>query len=162
MNDTEARHFRNVTPFIELVDIRPSELSAVLIGQPPTGDEPAELSMRWALRLERKTDEEFVVVARFEAVGQRDDEQKAEFVRFVYASAAHYQLTRSGISDEELEPFAKYNSMLHQWPYFRTFVQSACGQMMLPPILLPVLRIPRPHGQGADDAQSIVAENEPR
>lgn len=161
MNNTEAKLFRNVTRYVELADIRPSELSAALVGQPPSGDEPAELSMRTAIRLERNTDEEFVVAARFEAVGRRDDEQKAEFVRFVYSAAAYYKLTKSGILNEELEPFAKYNSMIHMWPYFRAFIQSACGQMMLPPILLPVFRI-RPDEEETADEQSIVAEDTPR
>jgi hypothetical protein len=46
-------------------------------------------------------------------------------------------------SEEELESFAATNGIFNCWPYFREFVDSCSSRMNLPPIVLPLFRVPR-------------------
>jgi hypothetical protein len=48
------------------------------------------------------------------------------------------QATRS-----EVLAFAKVNGVFNAWPYFRETVQSAMQRMDLPPLVLPVYRVPQ-------------------
>ena len=45
----------------------------------------------------------------------------------------------------ELRAFAEVNGAFNAWPYFREFVQSTSLRMDLPPIILPVYRVPQVH-----------------
>lgn len=49
------------------------------------------------------------------------------------------QVTRS-----EIQAFARVNGVFNAWPYFRETVQSAMQRMDLPPLVLPVYRVPQP------------------
>ncbi len=159
MNQADARRFREVTPNTELVDVRPTELNATLHGPPPEAGAPIELSIRSSIRLERSSPEEFAVAARFIATASRKDgDEPQEYVRFVYAAAAKYRLSDPSFTDEDLQPFARYNSMIHLWPYFRAFVQSACGQMNISPIVIPVFRVPGERSADAATAHSTERE----
>lgn len=44
----------------------------------------------------------------------------------------------------EINSFAKVNGVYNAWPYFREYVQSTLQKMNLPPLILPVYRIPSP------------------
>lgn len=43
-----------------------------------------------------------------------------------------------------LNAFAQMNGVYNSWPYFREIVQNACSRMALPPVILPVYRVPKP------------------
>jgi preprotein translocase subunit SecB len=47
-------------------------------------------------------------------------------------------------SRSELSAFAKVNGVFNAWPYFREIVQTATLRMELPPVILPVFRVPPP------------------
>jgi len=42
-----------------------------------------------------------------------------------------------------LEEFGRYNVGYHIWPYWREYVQNACARLGLPPIPVPMYRIPQ-------------------
>ena len=44
----------------------------------------------------------------------------------------------------EIGSFAKVNGVYNAWPYFREYVQTTLQKMNLPPLILPVYRIPPP------------------
>lgn len=44
----------------------------------------------------------------------------------------------------EIGSFAKVNGVYNAWPYFREYVQATMQRMNLPPVILPVYRIPPP------------------
>jgi preprotein translocase subunit SecB len=46
-------------------------------------------------------------------------------------------------SRADLAAFAKVNGVFNAWPYFREIVQAATLRMGLPPIVLPVYRVPQ-------------------
>lgn len=45
-------------------------------------------------------------------------------------------------SDEELNAFARVNGLFNAWPYFREFVQTSMARMQLPPLVIPLVRVP--------------------
>jgi hypothetical protein len=47
-------------------------------------------------------------------------------------------------SRADLTAFAKVNGVFNAWPYFREIVQAATLRMDLPPVVLPVYRVPQP------------------
>lgn len=47
------------------------------------------------------------------------------------------------VSKEELSEFGNVNAVFNAWPYWREFVQSSIGRMGLPPVVLPVFRLPK-------------------
>jgi hypothetical protein len=47
-------------------------------------------------------------------------------------------------SKAELASFAKFNGVYNAWPYFREYVQTTTQRMNLPPVIMPVFRIPQP------------------
>jgi len=48
-----------------------------------------------------------------------------------------------GLDDEALSGFAYLNGTYNAWPYWREFVQSMTSRMELPPLTIPVFRLPR-------------------
>lgn len=141
MNAKDTERFQRVTPATELLDIRPMEMRAAVLRQPPAYDAPVQLALETSLRLERQGPEQFSVAARFGLKTMAEGETEP-FAQFSYSVAASYSLSGGAeFADEDLHPFAQHNSMLHLWPYFRSFVQASCGQMMIPPVVVPVFRV---------------------
>lgn len=46
-------------------------------------------------------------------------------------------------SEEQLEEFARVNGVFNAWPYFREFVHASLARMGLPPLIIPVYRLPK-------------------
>jgi preprotein translocase subunit SecB len=57
-------------------------------------------------------------------------------------------------SRADLTAFAKVNGVFNAWPYFREIVQTATMRMDLPPVVLPVYRVPQPAKASAAPAPS--------
>ena len=50
---------------------------------------------------------------------------------------------KEGLDDKVLGSFATLNGTYNAWPYWREFVQSVTSRMGLPPLIVPVFRLPR-------------------
>jgi len=86
--------------------------------------------------------------ASTEAVeSQEDIPDEAIFVEIETEFCAQYGLD-SDLDEEELRPalaeFARYNVGYHVWPYWREYVQATCARMGIPPLPIPMFRIPQP------------------
>ena len=46
-------------------------------------------------------------------------------------------------SSEELEAFGQVNAVFNAWPYWRELVQASLARMSMPPLAVPVFRLPR-------------------
>ncbi len=60
---------------------------------------------------------------------------------------AHYQLAPTADIEAlgpALEEFGRYNLAYHVWPYWREYVQSVSVRMAIPPIPIPMYRVPAP------------------
>jgi hypothetical protein len=67
------------------------------------------------------------------------------YVEITTEFCAQYDL--SGTVDENalrpaLEEFSRYNVGYHVWPYWREYVQSVCARIGIPPIPVPMYRLP--------------------
>jgi hypothetical protein len=54
--------------------------------------------------------------------------------------------------DDVLDEFARINAVFNAWPYWREYVQSTTSRMNLPPMVLPVMRVPAPATRNASPA----------
>ncbi len=45
---------------------------------------------------------------------------------------------------EAVGAFAHFNSAFNAWPYWREYVQSMTQRLGLPPVTIPILRVPKP------------------
>jgi len=55
-----------------------------------------------------------------------------------------------------IEEFGRYNLGYHVWPYWREFVQSTCARLGIPPIPVPMYRLPKQ--VAADAREDTLAE----
>ena len=46
-------------------------------------------------------------------------------------------------SSEELDAFGQVNAVFNAWPYWRELVQASLARMSMPPLTVPVFRLPR-------------------
>lgn len=81
----------------------------------------------------------------------------AEDVQYLEIEAefcAQYRLKPSADIDvlrPAIEEFGRFNLGYHVWPYWREFVQSTCARMGIPPIPVPMYRLP--NNSAADAAE---------
>jgi len=86
------------------------------------------------------------VIARFvlHAFGEGEEQQKKN--SFLSIDATFFLLYRldgaEGLDDMALSSFADLNGTYNAWPYWREFVQSITSRMDLPPLTIPVFRLP--------------------
>lgn len=124
---------------VDLTNIRTVEFSAQLLDQPAEGQ---------PLTVEVDSDVKtglvpggFVVEARLTLSARASQEGSPAFLEVLYRVGAVYRLAGELPAPEVLGLFAETNGMIHLWPYFRAYVQQACAQLGIPPIILAPFRI---------------------
>ena len=122
-----------------LKNVRPIRFSARLVRDAPPPSSTVHLSVRPQVGFTRDGKDGFSVRAAFAFHARGPD--NAIFFRAAYDVVASYLADRDDFSDAALERFSQTNAMIHLWPYFRAFVQSACGQLGIPPMTVPVFRV---------------------
>lgn len=141
-----------------------SRVEAVLESSP--GDVPAD----WSEQTNLETDSEAEVdsqsgtltaVCGFRAcyrLDRVDDEQEEGLpldnqrpaVRIAARFALAYELEDPGrLEAGDAEQFARVNSMLHAWPYWRELAQSMSVRMGIPALLIQTFKIPSPYDPDA-------------
>lgn len=157
MNENEKIQLQRVSALAKLKDIRPTEMSAAVLSSMAGDGSEIKLGLKTSWRLE-SMEQGFSVAVRFD-LETREEGQEEAYARFRYSVAALYEMPESEVeySDEDLQVYARYNSLIHLWPYMRAFVQNACGQLMIPPVVVPVYRVPngpRANWKPAGDLES--------
>jgi len=80
-----------------------------------------------------------LVKIKTELIQREPKKGAAVFVNVVFE--IKYSLPKElEVSQEQLNTFAKINSVFNAWPYWREFVQSMVARMNLPPLTLPMFR----------------------
>jgi hypothetical protein len=151
-----------VARFVEFHDVRLGEVSAKLAG---TRDSLIA-SAPWEIRIKRVMSARFddarkivTVVADLavDVVAQDPKVPDALSCTCVYYLDYVFNVN-GGPTGEELQEhlaaFAKVNGIYNVWPYFRELVQSMGSRLGLPPVVLPVFRVPRPSRSIAPPALS--------
>lgn len=76
---------------------------------------------------------------------QATSEDEAVYVEIAAEFSVQYVI-KKGMTEEQLQgalkEFARYNVGYHVWPYWREYVQSTCGRIGIPPIPIPMYRVP--------------------
>jgi len=77
---------------------------------------------------------------------QAVSEDEAVYVEITAEFSVQYVLKKD-VTEEKLQDalkeFARYNVGYHVWPYWREYVQSTCGRIGIPPIPIPMYRLPQ-------------------
>jgi hypothetical protein len=77
--------------------------------------------------------------------GSADIPDKSIHLEITATFAAHYLLRADADVDQilsALEEFAGCNVGYHVWPYWREYVQSTCARLGIPPVPVPLYRVP--------------------
>ena len=54
----------------------------------------------------------------------------------------HHDGDREDLDPDVLDEFGRTNALYHVWPYWREYVQSALSRLRLPPLTIPMFRLP--------------------
>lgn len=131
---------------VQIKGVRLVEATAkTRIGSPQEAGE-VEFAIHYSARVkEHRKDSTFVVLSTVEArlTPREPNARPAVSVR------AGFELTYSlpedfPVSSSQLNAFAQTNGIFNVWPYWREFIQSMFVRMGLPPLALPVYRLPEP------------------
>lgn len=136
---------------IENVRLVEAHLRASVSTPPDDGDTETEMKLgRKAVVVDDVKDGHFNVRADFvfKLVSQAKDGSEAEneqpLVEISACLELGYRLPPDAqFSKEELSEFGNVNAVFNAWPYWREFIQSSISRMGLPPVVLPVFRLPK-------------------
>ena len=129
---------------VKIGDIRLVEAAVRRTIRSPKEIEKPEVVLKTATRV---TDVDksgvFFVLAFMQAqVVPRDSKEPAVYVKAGFE--LRYRLPEgSSASRSELNRFAQVNGTFNAWPYWREFIQNMFARMDLPPLTLPLFRIPK-------------------
>lgn len=125
---------------VELRDIRTmGTLARVGRGPQPAAGESVDTRVSLRVGFTRTDEHHFDVFVWVDCRPRRQPDEPA-YARFVFEAVARYgAVTRW--PDETLDGFMRTNAMVHLWPYARQYVQTACAQLGLPPLVLPPFRV---------------------
>lgn len=143
MNE-QVQKARRLIAAVRLTDVRLVELHAkTSIRESEITEDMLPTFRHWATLLAGGVkDGVFYVRANLDLrVGGEEKTTRAVSVKIQYE--LEYSLPDDfKATGAELNAFAKVNGVFNAWPYFREAVQSATLRMGLPPVILPVYRVP--------------------
>ncbi|WP_434299353.1 hypothetical protein [Corallococcus exiguus] len=143
--------FRALVREVEIVEIEPLGFMAFLSNPAPEPGAELSFDVKPTLSTAREDEDDagFFVRGDFKISVREDtgaNEPAEPFLKLRYTVAGQYAVPEDfthPLDEALLKQFAETNAMVHLWPYLRAFVSSACGQLGLPSIMLPVLRQPK-------------------
>ncbi len=114
------------------------------------------LSIEQNFRADAKAEERALrVLAHFDLVlrgGEGASKKAQELVRLKAGFLLRYHLpAKHALSPAHLEAFAQVNGAYNAWPYWRELVQSTFARMGLPPVTIPVFKVPRGEPAAVDE-----------
>jgi hypothetical protein len=123
-----------------LLELRLVGFSASLNEPWPGPEVDVELEIGTELQIHSRAGG-FSVVGRFTCrVHQAQETPRKLLATFQYSALCDYETGEEEFPPGLIELYARTNSMVHLWPYFRHFVQTSAVQLAIIPILLPPFR----------------------
>ena len=143
MNE-DLQRARRVIAAVSLVDVRLVELHAkTTIRSEEVTEDMRPVFRHWATAPAGLKDGLFFVRANLDVRIENDSNPSVAAIKIQYE--LKYRVPEDfKASRADLAAFAKVNGVFNAWPYFREIVQTATLRMDLPPIVLPVYRVPQP------------------
>lgn len=84
----------------------------------------------------------FATAALGEDVHNNPDEMSKQVRAEITATyVAEYRVTCNDLDLDAVQEFARRNAGYHVWPYWREYVQSVCGRMHLPMVIMPMFQV---------------------
>lgn len=138
------REFNSLVQVVQLQDLYLSETRARLIPEEPdTAEGPSELQLGpIQTRSSRPREGTLYCGVRFEANAQQRSDNCFRVNIFAEYSLIYEIPADLFLSDTTAAFFARRNAVFNAWPFFRELMHSTAGRMGIPPLLLPVFRLP--------------------
>ncbi|MCX5644598.1 MAG: hypothetical protein NTZ17_07915 [Phycisphaerae bacterium] len=135
-----------VAGIVNLQAVKLLECNCKRRSSPPGGSKTFDIKQ--AFRFELNDEQNALGVSIQFVLNATDEgkEQKKEntFLSIGATFVLWYSIdSKEGLDDKALGSFATLNGTYNAWPYWREFVQSVTSRMGLPPLTIPVFRLPR-------------------
>lgn len=151
---TAADNLKEIIGSVQLTGVRLRELTAAG-SVPEAGVRTASVEIGHSARVKDRSDDRFVVTAAIrvrvmeQGGGKQALRRRPTTLSLLAAFDLLYDLPKAkDFAAADLSRFANVNGVYNAWPYWRELVQSITVRMGLPPIVLPVFRIPRRERNG--------------
>jgi hypothetical protein len=99
------------------------------------------------------------VAIRFVLTAFGKDEPQKEESAFLTIEAEFFLLysiqKAADLDDVSFKSFAEFNGTYNAWPYWREFVQSVTSRMELPPLTIPVFRLPCGSSKASSNPEAL-------
>lgn len=147
-----------VAKHVDLVRVHANALSARMIAPHRTVVEAmakneVETKLSWSPTFDVQEVPSALIIRIPFAVAIAPREAQAALVEVQVEFVLEYSLDSLPPNDmrpDLFEAFAKVNGVYNAWPYLREVVQNTIARMAIPPVVLPVYRVPKPK-VGMDD-----------
>ena len=140
---TSIPEVKDVVASVQLVDVRLVQLSAHTAIRRPSDVGPVDVPVRWGAEVETGTDAVFLVRATIEVRVVPREKRDKPAVQIEAVFELSYRLPdQMVVPGEVLAEFASTNGIFNAWPYARQLVHEISQRMQLPPLVLPLLRLP--------------------
>ena len=156
MNE-DLQRARRVIAAVSLMDVRLVELHAkTTIRSDEVTEDMRPVFRHWATAPAGLKDGLFFVRANLDVRIENESKPSVAVVKIQYE--LEYRVPEDfRASRADLTAFAKVNGVFNAWPYFREIVQTATLRMDLPPVVLPVYRVPQPAKSSVAPATSATS-----
>lgn len=138
LDEASTRAVAELARSVELQQIRTVEFHSRLVSQAPAMTEQIHLDLNANV-------ESGLVEGGFGVEGKFDVKasgpSRTTFAEFSIRIQASYRVPGPAPEAKAVDAFARSNGVIHLWPYFRAYVQQSCGQLSIPPIVIPPFRI---------------------
>lgn len=150
---------------VQLAGVKLCELTAAG-NLPENGVRNASVEIAYSARVKDRSSDRFVATATItvrmtrQGGGKKAARRGRTTLSLQAAFDLLYELPKAKeFSAAALSHFANVNGVYNAWPYWRELVQNTSVRMGLPPLVLPVFRIPRMDRNGQSSEPSPSTKN---
>lgn len=140
---TEVKQLSDLVSKVELNGIKLIECSCRGFAKELGESGEITVGLSWSARPILHSAQTFSVLAEIQTLLTPPDGAEADGARISARFELLYSLReKAELNEGLLEQFASTNGVFNVWSYWREFVQSTLLRMELPPVILPLFRMP--------------------
>jgi len=140
---TDVKQLSNLISKVELRSIKLVECSCRGFAKELGESGEISVALNWSARPILHSAEAFSVLAEIQTLLTPPDGGEDDGARIWARFDLRYSLReKTELNEGLLEQFANMNGVFNVWSYWREFVQSTLLRMELPPVILPLYRMP--------------------
>lgn len=155
---SDVRTARNLISVVELVGVRLVDVHATTRVSSSREIPPVTIALDYKSSVSEGDEAGiFLILASIDVKIKPPDGEEKPLVRIRTKLELRYRVPSDFVLvKKELNAFGRVNAVYNAWPYFREIVQNMTGRMDLPPLILPVFRIPRPKRPRAQSQHAVA------